>query len=234
MRLRIASKFKFPHPLARDISFVNFFSLYEVLKDRDRSQGFVFYSDGLLLCAFVRLLCRKAVDRVSFDFSSVADEVFTHCEQQQRKVFFVGARPQEHQAFLEKIASMYPALNIVGSSHGHMPKADWPSLFQAMIATKTDLLIVGMGGGLQEQFIRAARLHGVQGEACTCGGFFTQTAVSGQGRYYPALINKLHLRSLYRMYREPHTVRRYLIDYPRNIFRFIKDTRNRALTIDVI
>ena len=39
--------------------------------------------------------------------------------------------------------------------------------------------------------------------------------------YYPEVINRLHLRAFYRMYREPHTIKRYLIDYPSNFLHLL-------------
>jgi len=71
-----------------------------------------------------------------------------------------------------------------------------------------------MGAVKQEEVANALVDFGFKGRIYTCGGFIHQTAMSG-GKYYPWLVNKLQLRFAYRMFKEPTTVRRYLLDYPR-------------------
>jgi N-acetylglucosaminyldiphosphoundecaprenol N-acetyl-beta-D-mannosaminyltransferase len=51
--------------------------------------------------------------------------------------------------------------------------------------------------------------------------------------YYPAVINRLHLRAFYRMYREPHTIKRYLIDYPGNFLQLLAMILQRKVAISV-
>jgi N-acetylglucosaminyldiphosphoundecaprenol N-acetyl-beta-D-mannosaminyltransferase len=233
MRLTLADKFDFPHPLSRNISFINMFSVYEVLKQPAIAQEFVYYSDGFLLQLFVLLFYGKRIHRVSFDYSSIADSVFKDCEQHNRRIFFVGARPNELTAFLEKISDRYPSLSVVGSSHGHVPRSEWEPLCAEIRALQPDLLIVGMGGGLQERFIYHARRAGYRGQALTCGGFISQTASSPSCAYYPDLINRMHLRFLYRMFREPHTIKRYLLAYPRNLVSLAHDCAKRSLELTV-
>ena len=69
-----------------------------------------------------------------------------------------------------------------------------------------------MGAPRQERFLLNLRESGWRGAGFTCGGFFDQ--VSGNGDYYPAWIDRLNLRFLYRLVREPRRLwRRYLVDY---------------------
>lgn len=50
---------------------------------------------------------------------------------------------------------------------------------------------------------------GFKGIGFTCGGFIHQTA-KNEIDYYPAWVNRMNVRFIYRMYKEPHTRKRYL------------------------
>jgi N-acetylglucosaminyldiphosphoundecaprenol N-acetyl-beta-D-mannosaminyltransferase len=52
-------------------------------------------------------------------------------------------------------------------------------------------------------------------------------------QYYPEVINRLHLRAFYRMYREPHTIKRYLVDYPGNFLQLLAMLVRHKVTIRV-
>lgn len=93
-------------------------------------------------------------------------------------------------------------------------------------------MLVGLGAGLQERFVLDALRGGFSGVAFTCGGFIRQEADAGE-RYYPDAINRLHLRAFYRMYREPHTIKRYLLDYPSNALRLTELILRQQVAINV-
>lgn len=238
-----AARLRFPRAAyldltpGRTLSFVNMASLYQVLAlPDDQRRDVEFYCDGFLLIGLLRLFSAfrlPRLPRVSFDFTSIAPAVFSQCQQAGLGLYIVGAREAELTAFLAKITTHYPGLTLVGARSGHLPRTAWAATCQAIAASPARVLLVGMGGGLQEQFIAQARAAGFTGTALTCGGFITQTAASAALHYYPAWINRLHLRFLYRMLREPHTVRRYLLDYPRNAARLARDLVTRRLCLDL-
>ena len=51
---------------------------------------------------------------------------------------------------------------------------------------------------------------GYQGVGFTCGGFIHQTS-KNEIDYYPAWVDKTNLRFVYRMWKEPHTRKRYVM-----------------------
>ena len=57
---------------------------------------------------------------------------------------------------------------------------------------------------MQEQFLIKVKRIGYQGIGFTCGGFIHQTS-KNEIDYYPAWIDKINLRFIYRMYKEKHT-----------------------------
>jgi beta-1,4-glucosyltransferase len=75
---------------------------------------------------------------------------------------------------------------------------------------RPDLLLVGLGAGLQEQVLIEAAAGMKRGYALTCGGFLDQALQPG---YYPAWAYPLRLNWLVRLAREPRRLwRRYTVD----------------------
>ena len=153
-------------------------------------------------------------------------------EQQGKRVYFVGARQAELDLFISKIKSLYPQLTIAGYHNGYFDSSQAEAIQAHICDSEADILIVGLGAGLQEQFEQDALRAGFRGVAFTCGGFIRQEALATR-QYYPALINRLHLRAFYRMYREPHTIKRYLIDYPNNFVHLLALIASRKVAISV-
>ena len=67
-----------------------------------------------------------------------------------------------------------------------------------------------MGALMQEKFLLKVKDAGYQGIGFTCGGFIHQTS-KNEIDYYPAWVDKTNLCFLYRMWKEPHTRKRYLM-----------------------
>jgi len=65
-----------------------------------------------------------------------------------------------------------------------------------------DVVVVGMGALVQDRFAVLLRDLGCRSSIYTCGGFLHQTI--NRINYYPKWINRLHLRTLYRLIKEPY------------------------------
>jgi UDP-N-acetyl-D-mannosaminuronic acid transferase (WecB/TagA/CpsF family) len=75
---------------------------------------------------------------------------------------------------------------------------------------RPDLVLVGLGAGLQERVLVEAAGGLAEGYALTCGGFLDQVLQTG---YYPAWAYPLRLNWLVRLAREPRRLwRRYTLD----------------------
>ncbi|WP_085603533.1 MULTISPECIES: WecB/TagA/CpsF family glycosyltransferase [unclassified Pseudomonas] len=199
-------------------SFINFASIGSFFEQNPSTVAY--FCDGMLMSTFMSRVTGRTIGRVSFDFTSIADVVLRSAEQQGKRVYFVGARQAELDLFISKIKTLYPQLSIAGYHNGYFDAAQAEGIRADICRSAADILIVGLGAGLQEQFEQDALRAGFRGVAFTCGGFIRQEALATR-QYYPALINRLHLRAFYRMYREPHTIKRYLIDYPTNFLHLL-------------
>ena len=211
-------------------SFINFASIGSVFEQTPSSVAY--FCDGMLMSTFMSRVTGRTIGRVSFDFTSIADLVLGSAEQLGKRVYFVGARQAELELFIVKIGALYPQLTIAGYHNGYFDAAEAEGIRADICRSAADILIVGLGAGLQEQFEQDALRAGFRGVAFTCGGFIRQEALATR-QYYPALINRLHLRAFYRMYREPHTIKRYLIDYPSNFLHLLTMLARRKVAISV-
>ncbi|AZD08521.1 N-acetylmannosaminyltransferase [Pseudomonas chlororaphis] len=211
-------------------SFINFASIGSFFEQTPSTV--TYFCDGMLMSMFISRVTGHAIDRVSFDFTSIADAVLGSAEQQGKRVYFVGARQAELELFIRKIKTLYPRLTIAGYHDGYFDASQAEGIQADICRSEANILIVGLGAGLQERFEQDALRAGFRGVAFTCGGFIRQEAMATRN-YYPAVINQLHLRAFYRMYREPHTIKRYLIDYPSNFLHLLSLLAQHKVAISV-
>jgi len=201
---------------ARVVTFLNPYSLLKIIESGTDLHKFdKLCIDGVALKMFLGWVYRdKNIQRLSFDFTSVANGFFKRAADASEKGFILGSDEQSNATFLTKISSMYPGLSVEGRSGYFNGDEDLSNYLENLAKTDFDFVIIGMGAVKQEEVANALVDFGFKGRIYTCGGFIHQTAMSG-GKYYPWLVNKLQLRFAYRMFKEPTTVRRYLLDYPR-------------------
>jgi len=204
---------------ARAVTFLNPYSYLAIYESKLNLEKFdKICVDGSALTVFFNLVYRELkIERLSFDFTSVAKLVFEKAAAGAQHGFILGSDPTSNRKFLSTITDMYPGINLDGRS-GYFDDAEDLSRSLSTLATSNyDFIVIGMGAVKQEKAAIALIDAGFQGRIYTCGGFIHQTAMGG-GHYYPAWIDKLNLRFAYRMFKEPSTIQRYLVDYPKAFF----------------
>ena len=90
----------------RAFSFINFASIGSFIRQPPPSVAY--FCDGMLMSGFMSRVTGQPVQRVSFDFTSIADPVLRDAEQQQLTVYIVGATQTELEAFIVKLRGRYP------------------------------------------------------------------------------------------------------------------------------
>lgn len=188
------------------ISFVNPFSIMQIarseLSDEDLER-INFYSDGFALCRLAGWRTGSNIERFSFDFSSLAGEILADAERQRKRLAVVGANPESNQRFAEFLSETFPHIDCVYRRNGYFSSPQQQlSVAHDVAGTSPDIVLVGLGAGLQEQFALQIVASGAKAVIYTCGGFIDQTADSGHC-YYPDWANRWNLRWLYRILREP-------------------------------
>lgn len=169
------------------------------------------FADGSLLVRAIRLVYGKSVTRRSFDMTSMAPELFAYAAEHGRTVYIVASRQEQVEKAMGIFLERYPIVKFAGYRNGYFA-SDKEMDEEAMRIAELgpDFLIVGMGALMQERFLLKVKAAGYQGIGFTCGGFIHQTSVN-EINYYPEWVDKTNLRFLYRMWKEPHTRKRYLM-----------------------
>lgn len=204
----MADYFKEPR---RIYTFLNPVSYLDAIGHKDLFVQFDgIFADGSLLVAAIKMLYRKRVTRHSFDMTSVAPQLFKYALVNCKSIYIVASKQNQVEKAVEIIKEMYPGITIVGFRNGYF-STDKEQDEEARHITEVnpDFLIVGMGAIMQEKFLLKVKQTGFKGIGFTCGGFIHQTS-KNEIDYYPVWVDKYNVRFLYRMYKEPHTRKRYL------------------------
>lgn len=168
------------------------------------------FVDGGLLVKTIRLVYGKRVIRCSFDMTSMAPKLFTYAAEHGKTIYIVASKQEQVEKAVEIFRKRYPNVKFAGFRNGYFASEEEMDQ-EARYITKLnpEFLIVGMGALVQEKFLQKVKSAGYQGIGFTCGGFIHQTS-QNEIDYYPAWVDKMNLRFAYRIWKEPHTRKRYL------------------------
>jgi exopolysaccharide biosynthesis WecB/TagA/CpsF family protein len=140
------------------------------------------------------------------------------------RFYFFGAKPGIADAAADALRKVFPDLIIVGVRNGFFDPEDVPAICEDIVAAKTDVLWLGLGSPMQEQFAvhNAHRLPGV-GWIRTCGGLFDHLG-AGVPRA-PQWMQNLGLEWLFRAVLEPRRLgQRYLRTNPPALYHLLTKT----------
>lgn len=210
----------------RMYTYLNPVSYLTALKEKalfDQLDGI--FADGSLLVGAIRLVYGIKVTRRSFDMTSMAPELFQLANERGMSVCVVATRQDKMEKTLKIFARQYPNIIWKGCRNGYFAtRTEMEQEAIKITVADPDFLIVGMGIKMQERFLLMCKKAGYKGIGFTCGGFIHQTAEQGgKVDYYPTWIDRMNLRFLYRIYKEPHTRKRYAIAVLAFPYRFLKE-----------
>ena len=192
--------------------------LYKICENFD-----YIFIDGIALVKAIEFKYKlKGMKRISFDMTSLAPIIFNYAMQNNKSIYFIGTKENIIDKSVRNIKFVYPRLNVISYRHGYFKdKEEYQRVVKIIKDINPDIVIAGMGTPLQELFLLDLRKAGWKGTGFTCGGFLEQTAQNI--KYYPELINKFHLRWLYRLYKEPKRLfKRYFYVYPKFFIKFFQ------------
>lgn len=153
----------------------------------------------------------KQVTRRSFDMTSMAPELFSYAEENGKTIYIVASKQEQVEKAMEIFRERYPKVKFAGYRNGYFAsEQEMDEEAKHITELNPDFLIVGMGALMQEKFLLKVKNAGYQGVGFTCGGFIHQTS-KNEIDYYPAWVDKTNLRFVYRMWKEPHTRKRYVM-----------------------
>lgn len=203
------------------ITFVNTFSYYQLLDSKCPIDKIDYiFADGGLQVRLHNIFNKDKINRASFDFSSIADDFFRYVIKNRLKIALIGAAEDEIKSAVKNLDNKYPDLRIAYFRNGFFHGNDEKSLLCAVLKEKKiDAVILGMGTPAQEDMAVYLKDNGLHACIFTCGGFLTQTAKNTD--YYTAFTKKTSLRWLQRAIEFKHVRKRLLVDYPKNVVRYI-------------
>ncbi|MQN39132.1 WecB/TagA/CpsF family glycosyltransferase [Segatella copri] len=169
------------------------------------------FADGGLLVKAIKMVYGKQVTRRSFDMTSMAPELFAYVAKHGKTIYIVASKQEQVEKAMEIFRERYPKVKFAGYRNGYFASESEMDVEAKYIAKlNPDFLIVGMGALMQEKFLLKVKNAGYQGVGFTCGGFIHQTS-KNEIDYYPAWVDRTNLRFVYRMWKEPHTRKRYVM-----------------------
>lgn len=185
--------------------------LYEFMQNADISHC---DSVGIIRAIGYMQGCKIPLDyRASY--TRLMPELLEHCNRHHLSVFLLGSKPKYVQMAVERLRAIYPNITIAGRD-GYFSAQD-PAANAAVIsqinACKPQVLIVGMGMPIQENWVRLYKDRLNVNAILTGGAVIDRLA--GVVPDCPKLLSDMGLEWLYRLYLEPKRLAvRYLLGNP--------------------
>ncbi|WP_440054175.1 WecB/TagA/CpsF family glycosyltransferase [Pseudoalteromonas sp. T1lg65] len=205
------------------VTFVNPFSYSLLSKNARLLSGLdVVFSDGSLHTKLHNTFNHNKIQRLSFDFSSIAVDVLKFANETGKSIAFIGAKPGLVDTAVKNYQSMFPNLNVVYQHHGYLNSSELKQQVVAELNIKQpEIIVCGMGTPRQDEFIVELKSElKTPALLFTCGGFIEQSAIKAD--YYHPLIKKLGLRWLQRAVLHKHVRRRLVKEYPKFVFSYLR------------
>ncbi len=134
--------------------------------------------------------------------------IMQQANQQQWKVYLLGASPESNQGALDKLKHLYPNAEIVGYRDGYYKPDEEQQIIDEINRKQPHILFVALGAPRQEAFI-SQNLDRLNIKlAMGVGGSFD--VLSGKMKRAPQIWQKLNLEWLHRLLSDPKRWRRQL------------------------
>jgi len=150
------------------------------------------------------------------------------CEASGRSMYLLGSDPGAASEAAAALRRWYPRLQVTGTHHGYFDIGTPHSerVLEDIAARRPDLLLVGMGTPLQEQWVNHYFDRIDAGVVWTVGALFDY--VSGRVPRAPHWLADHGLEWIFRLAIEPRRMwRRYLLGNPVFLWRVWKERRRR-------
>jgi N-acetylglucosaminyldiphosphoundecaprenol N-acetyl-beta-D-mannosaminyltransferase len=168
------------------------------------------YADGQSVVWAARALGTHVPERVAT--TDLVYPLVRACAEQGKRVYLYGGRPEVIEAAAIRLRAYAPKLEL-RFHHGFEPQSHIGAVLDEINDFGTDVLLVGLGDPLQQEWIARHRDRLTVPAILTCGGLFDWT--SGSRRRAPSWMIIAGLEWLWRLILEPRRLaRRYLVGNP--------------------
>lgn len=153
--------------------------------------------DGIGIVKAARMINYDVKERITG--IDIANELLKLGNKQKKSIYLFGAKQEVIDSMEKVLKESYPNLNLVGMSNGY--EKDKDKIFEKIVKTKPDIVLVALGIPLQEKLIYKHLDKFDKGIFVGVGGSFD--VISGHKKRAPKIFIKLNLEWLYRILKEP-------------------------------
>jgi len=203
------------------ITYINSYVALIAYKNQDFQQlinSFLLYTDGIGMYYAKKLLFgRNAYWTIGTEFHSLVLEVAV---KNKFSVFFFGGDVKVCKTLLQKLKLLYPALTIAGIVSRDSYSDN--SIIEKINSTESDILFVGLGTPLQEEWIVANENKlNIPVKIAVGSGI---DYLAGTYKRAPKIMREFGLEWLFRLLYDPKRLwRRYILGIPYFIYLVIKE-----------
>ena len=159
--------------------------------------------DGIGIVKAARMINYDVKERITG--IDIANELLKLGNKQKKSIYLFGAKQEVIDSMEKVLKESYPNLNLVGMSNGY--EKDKDKIFEKIVKTKPDIVLVALGIPLQEKLIYKHLDKFDKGIFVGVGGSFD--VISGHKKRAPKIFIKLNLEWLYRILKEPKRLKRF-------------------------
>jgi len=136
-------------------------------------------------------------------------------------LYLLGSRPGVAEMAAAKLQAALPGLDVVGAHHGYFSKEEEDEVIRAIQEASPDILLVGFGNPLQEQWI-ALHQEVLRVPLSVGVGAFIDFA-AGRVRRAPCWARRARMEWVFRLMLEPGRLwRRYILGNPKFLWRVLR------------
>lgn len=169
--------------------------------------------DGIGIVKAARMINYDVKERITG--IDIANELLKLGNKQKKSIYLFGAKQEVIDSMEKVLKESYPNLNLVGMSNGY--EKDKDKIFEKIVKTKPDIVLVALGISLQEKLIYKHLDKFDKGIFVGVGGSFD--VISGHKKRAPKIFIKLNLEWLYRILKEPKRLKRFYDSNVKFIFK---------------
>ena len=169
--------------------------------------------DGIGIVKAARMINYDVKERITG--IDIANELLKLGNKQKKSIYLFGAKQEVIDSMEKVLKESYPNLTLVGMSNGY--EKDKDKIFEKIVKTKPDIVLVALGIPLQEKLIYKHLDKFDKGIFVGVGGSFD--VISGHKKRAPKIFIKLNLEWLYRILKEPKRLKRFYDSNVKFIFK---------------
>lgn len=184
----------------------------------------IVFCDGAGVILGARLLGHQIPERITYaDWMWQLSAFAAECGY---SLFFLGAKPGVAQAAADHLLTRFPNLKIAGVQDGYFEKSfghpENEAVVQCINEARPNILVVGMGMPLQEQWLRD-NWKGIDANIALTGGAVFDY-ISGELKRAPRWMTDNGLEWAGRLIIEPQRLwKRYIIGNPKFFYRVLQE-----------